>query len=345
MSLNRLRKFAFRLHSQLPGNLLNKVAQPRAGEPLSGKLALVFSKAYQMQVPYFNKHPFDTLRFSRTFAAVMAQTNVHPDQIYIPKPVTDEELELVHSDDFIHELNNPKAIAQYLEWPFLEDLSIDDLPAVTDPFRHAAGGTLLAAQEALLWGASINIGGGFHHAKPRYGEGFCLFADIPIAIRKLRAEHKLRKTLVVDLDVHQGNGTVASLDPEDECYTFSMHQEHIYPFLREESDLDIELEAGTGDAEYMRLLSKHLPQVIDEAEPEMVFYVAGCDPLSGDPLASLELSPGGILARDNLVISTCAARSIPVVMTLAGGYRHDVWQVQADSIANIISELTCQLLP
>ncbi len=329
-----------RLHRRLPAwfadTYLTALRQPRAGCPLDGKVAVVFSLNYQVLESVFQRHPFDTWRLTKTFRALLELGIITADQVYVPKPLSNDEIRLIHSDHFIEQLSCPKAVAQYLEWPFIEDLNPIQLKAVIEPFRFAAGGTLLAARQALLWGLGINLGGGFHHAKPRYGEGFCLFADIPIAIRQLRAENRLGRSLVIDLDVHQGNGTVVCLEPEDQCCTFSMHQEHIYPSPKEESDLDIELPTGTGDQDYLDILADALPKILEQNQPELVFYVAGCDTLVGDPLASLAMTGQGLQDRDQMVVSACRARNIPVIMTLAGGYRADAWRVQAHSIANII---------
>ena len=205
-------------------------------------------------------------------------------------------------------------------------------------FRHVAGGTLLAARQALRYGIGVNIGGGYHHATPDAGEGFCIYADMPIAIRTLQAEGKIRRALVIDLDVHQGNGTAICLADDDQTFTFSMHQGNIYPIPKAKSDLDVELDAGTGDDAYLRILTSHLDALLEKARPDIVFLQAGCDTLAGDPLASLEMTEEGIVERDAMVIDACVRRKVPVVMTLGGGYSSEAWKAQFHSIRRIIKK-------
>ena len=205
-----------------------------------------------------------------------------------------------------------------------------------EPFRRASGGTLLAARQALQSGIGINLGGGYHHAKPDRGEGFCLYADVPIAIRKLQAESLIKRAIVIDVDVHQGNGTIVCLPDDDSTFTFSMHQDDIYPIPKEVGDLDVELSSGMQDQEYLEILAEQLPKILAEAEADICFIVGGCDPLDGDPLANLKMTADGIVKRDHAIIQACAERNLPVVLTLSGGYSPDAWKSQYLSIKNLI---------
>ena len=191
-------------------------------------------------------------------------------------------------------------------------------------------------REALKSGLGINLGGGYHHAKPDTGEGFCVYADVPIAIRKLQSENLIKRALVIDVDVHQGNGTAVCLADDDATFTFSMHQGDIHPIPKEKSDLDVELEAGMGDEEFIETLENHLDQVFKTAQADICFIVGGCDPLKGDPLASLEMTHQGIKKRDALIVEHCVKRNIPVVLTLSGGYSADAWKAQYLSVSNLI---------
>jgi acetoin utilization deacetylase AcuC-like enzyme len=192
-----------------------------------------------------------------------------------------------------------------------------------------AGGTLGTARCALSEGVAVHLGGGFHHAFPDHGEGFCLINDVAIAIAALRRDGVLGRALVVDLDVHQGNGTAAIFAGVPEVFTFSMHQESNYPAWKPPSDLDLGLEDGVKDEEYLALLSRHLPDIVDAHEPELAVYLAGADPYAEDQLGGLALTRDGLRRRDALVLETCRERDVPVAVTLAGGYARR----EADTVA------------
>ena len=196
----------------------------------------------------------------------------------------------------------------------------------------------MAGRLALDHGVAINLAGGYHHAKRDAGEGFNVYNDLAIAIRVLRKAGLIRRACVVDLDVHQGNGTAEIFSGDDEVFTFSMHEGGIYPIPKSASDLDIELAAGTGDEAYIKALRKALPGVLDRARPDIVFIQAGCDTLDGDPLANLTMTPDGIVRRDAVVIDACVARNIPVVMTLGGGYSPRAWEAQYLSVARTLDK-------
>lgn len=301
---------------------------------------MVFGLAYQLPtLPLFGYYPFDTRRYFTTCQTLLDRGVVTPDQIYVPQPVDRATLRRVHDAEYLDDLEDPARVAEFFEAPALADLPRATVVAIVDAFRHATGGTLLAAREALRWGFAVNLAGGYHHAKPRHGEGFCLFADIPLSIAELRAEGRIHRALVIDLDVHQGNGTVVCLWGDRETFTFSMHQEHIYPEPKEDSDLDVDLPAGTDDATYLALLDRYLPEVFERAQADLVYYVAGCDVLDADPLASLALTETGVIERDRRVVMACRDRGLPVVMTLAGGYSPQAGRLQGDSIVALLQAL------
>jgi acetoin utilization deacetylase AcuC-like enzyme len=186
--------------------------------------------------------------------------------------------------------------------------------------RAAVGGTCAAAARALTDGIGGNLAGGTHHAFPDHGEGYCVFNDIAVSIRMLQAEGSVRRALVVDLDVHQGNGTAAVFDEDPDVFTFSMHGERNFPFRKQRSSLDIGLPDGVGDDVYLDVLSRHLPQVLEAARPDIVYYQAGVDPLAEDTLGRLSLTHAGLEARDTFVLEAARRSGIPVVVTLGGGY-------------------------
>jgi acetoin utilization deacetylase AcuC-like enzyme len=182
-----------------------------------------------------------------------------------------------------------------------------------------AGGSIVACRKALERGISANIGGGLHHAFADQAAGFCYINDIAVGIRAAQAEGLIERAAVIDCDLHQGNGTARIFEGDDSVFTFSMHQENLYP-AKEKSDLDIGLPDGTGDDLYLSKLMKALPEVLDRAEPELVVYQAGADPYAEDQLGNLTLSLEGLRDRDRLVLGACHERGIPTVITLGGGY-------------------------
>ena len=182
------------------------------------------------------------------------------------------------------------------------------------------GGTCEAAEAALARGVAVNLAGGTHHAFPDHGEGFCVFNDVAVAIRRLQRRGPVRRAAVVDLDVHQGNGTHAVFAGDDSVHTFSMHGGKNYPFRKVPGTLDVELADGTGDDAYLALLARHLPRVIAASAPDLVLYLAGADPHEGDSLGRLRLTFDGLRRRDAMVLAACREVGIPVAVTIAGGY-------------------------
>jgi acetoin utilization deacetylase AcuC-like enzyme len=202
-------------------------------------------------------------------------------------------------------------------------------------YVYAAGGTTLAAREALARGVGINLGGGFHHAFADLASGFCYVNDLAVAIRVLQRDGRVKRAAVVDCDLHQGNGTAHLFRRDPEVFTFSIHQEHLYP-VKERSDLDIGLENGAGNEEFNGRLADALPRVWAHG-PELVLYQAGADPYEDDQLGALRLTIPGLLERDRLVLEGCADRGIPAVVTLGGGYARNV----SDTVR--IHQNTCEM--
>ncbi len=186
--------------------------------------------------------------------------------------------------------------------------------------RAAVGGTCAAAERALVEGIGGNLAGGTHHAFPDHGEGYCVFNDIAVSVRALQAAGRIRRALVVDLDVHQGNGTAAVFAADPDVFTFSMHGEHNFPFRKQRSSLDVGLPDGAGDEVYLDVLARHLPRILEAARPDIVYYQAGVDPLAEDTLGRLSLSHAGLEARDTFVLEAARRSAVPLVVTLGGGY-------------------------
>jgi len=204
-----------------------------------------------------------------------------------------------------------------------DEIRIMELPYSAEIVRASiicCGGTILAGRIALEDGIGIHLGGGFHHAFADHGEGFCVLNDIAVAIRVLKREGLVRRAIVVDCDLHQGNGTASIFAKDPDTFTFSIHQEDTYPFIKPASSLDIGLPDGAGDEEYLGALSKALSRSIPAFKPDFLLYVAGADPYRDDRLGGLSLSKEGLRVRDELVFGLAAGAGIPVAVVLAGGY-------------------------
>lgn len=267
------------------------------------------------QIPLPSGHPFPISKYPLLKDRLLAEGVLAPDDLVEPIPVGPETLALVHTPEYLDKLESSGLSAaeeRKLGMPWSEQL--------WQRSRLACGGTLLAAHTALKTGLAANLAGGTHHAFADHGEGFCVLNDVAVAITTLRKEAFIERALVVDLDVHQGNGTAAIFAGVDEVFTFSMHGERNYPTEKMHSDVDVGLKNGTGDAEYLRLLNEHLPVVLDRAEAEMTFYLAGVDVAVGDRYGKLTLSEEGIRLRDRYVIESVRSRGIPLVIVLGGGY-------------------------
>ncbi len=307
---------------------------------MNNNVAVVYSKHYQINVGGLEKlHSFDIQKYAKIYLALNTNGLLRPEDVFVPEAVTTEQILLVHSPEFLASLGNSKTVARYLEAPIVAAAPAGLVDAaVLNAFRYATGGTILAGRLALKHSIAINLAGGYHHAKPDAGGGFNVYADMAIAIRALQKDGLVKRALIVDLDVHQGNGSAVIFAGDDSVFTFSMHEGDIYPIPKEKSDLDVELSAGAGDEEYLRLLAEYLPKVIKEAKPDIVFLQAGCDTLAGDPLARLKMTSDGIVRRDAMVIDRCVHEGIPVVMCLGGGYSEQAWLVQYDSVRRTIKK-------
>jgi acetoin utilization deacetylase AcuC-like enzyme len=236
-----------------------------------------------------------------------------------PKPAPLEDLLLVHDADWIIKLKNGTLTYQdilRLEIPYSRQMA--------DASWLAAGGTTLAARLALQSGLGFNLGGGFHHAFPDHGEGFCAVNDIAVAIRRVQRDGAIRRAMVVDCDVHHGNGTAAIFAGDDSVFTLSIHQFNNYPSEKPPSSLDIHLADGVGDSEYIHRLENGYRAALATFKPELIVYVAGADPYCEDQLGGLCLTFDGLMERDRLVLWTARQKEVPVAIVLAGGYAQSV---------------------
>ena len=240
------------------------------------------------------------------------------------------ELQQAHAADYVAQVLDgslpPRA------W---REIGLPWSPQLVERSRRSVGATVAAARTALLHGCGVNLAGGTHHAYHDKGSGFCVFNDVAVASRLLLQEGLARRILVIDLDVHQGNGTAAIFRDEPRVFTFSMHGEKNFPFRKEASSLDIDLPDHTDDACYLSLLQRHLPALLQQ-QPDIVFYLAGADPYAGDRLGKLALSKAGLLQRDRLVMQQVQDSGAALVITMAGGYANpisDTVEIQTYTVA------------
>lgn len=264
-------------------------------------------------------HRFPIAKYGLLRDAVLAEGVVPGSALHDPARAPLEAVQRVHDADYVTRLlrgTMPAAEQRALGFPWSE--------GVVERSLRASGGTLEAALHAADVGVAMNLAGGTHHAFRTHGEGFCVLNDVAIAIEALRAEGKLRRAAIVDLDVHQGNGTHSIFAGDADTFTFSMHGRRNYPFRKVPGRLDVELEDGTGDTEYLEKLAEALPGVLAAARADMVFYLAGADPHEGDTLGRLKLSFDGLMRRDALVLEAARAVGVPVTIAIAGGYGADI---------------------
>jgi acetoin utilization deacetylase AcuC-like enzyme len=263
-------------------------------------------------------HVFPIRKFELVRERLLGEGTLQPAEIIEPSPAPLEDVLLVHTEDYVSRLCNGQLTTKEMRrlgLPWSESL-------VRRSF-YAAGGTLAATHAALAEGYSSNLAGGTHHSFADRGEGFCVLNDVAIAIRAMRARHRIRRAAIVDCDVHQGNGTATIFAGDTETFTFSMHGANNYPLFKALSTLDIELPDGTQDAEYLNTLARHLPAVFAH-KPDIVFYLAGADPFAKDKLGRLKLSIDGLRERDTYVLRESHEREVPVVTVMSGGYGKDI---------------------
>ncbi|MFQ4145462.1 histone deacetylase [Chlorogloeopsis sp. ULAP02] len=280
-------------------------------------LPLVYHPDYIAPLP--EGHRFPMPKFRQLYELLLTDGVASPHQFRIPLRPEQKLIELIHTPEYVQAYYDgtltPKAQRRIgLPWS----------PLLVNRTCVAVGGTILTAQLALSHGLACNTAGGTHHAFPSYGSGFCIFNDLAIASRALQKFGLVRKVLIVDLDVHQGDGTAFIFQGDDSVFTFSMHCEVNFPGTKQKSDLDVPLPVGMEDDAYLQTLADYLPDLLSDVKPDLVFYDAGVDPHIGDRLGKLALTDTGIYRREMQVLSTCVAAGIPVACVIGGGYAEDL---------------------
>jgi acetoin utilization deacetylase AcuC-like enzyme len=268
-------------------------------------------------------HRFPMAKYAGIREIGLSMGVLHRDALELPPAATLDELVRVHTADYLQRVFDGRlsdSEQRRIGFPWSAEM--------VERSRRSVGATIAAGRHALAeaaaagWGIAANLAGGTHHAYPDHGEGFCVFNDAAVAIRAWQAEGTITRAAVVDLDVHQGNGTANIFASDPSVFTLSIHGAKNYPFRRERSTIDVDLPDHAGDELYLHALDLHLPSVFSHA-PEIVVYLAGADPYKDDRFGRLALSKAGLRARDEMVLSECRRRSIPVVITMAGGYGRD----------------------
>jgi acetoin utilization deacetylase AcuC-like enzyme len=277
---------------------------------------LVYHERYDLNI---GEHVFPARKYKWLRDRFVRTRFAEGDDFVAPDPATDADILLAHDAEWVAKLRSGT-----LSYQDILRLEIPYSRQMVEAFWLAAGGSILAARLALRDGVGFNIGGGFHHAFPAHGESFCAVNDIAIAIRRLQADGAIRRAMVVDCDVHHGNGTAAIFSGDQSVFTLSIHQANNYPSEKPLSSLDIHLPDGIGDTDYLHRLGNGYRAALTMFEPELIVYVAGADPYKEDQLGGLDLTFDGLRERDNLVLWTALSRQIPVAIVLAGGYAESV---------------------
>ena len=277
---------------------------------------LIYHERYDLNL---GTHVFPSQKFHLIAETLLRKRIAAPESFLKPTAASDEDLLRVHTADWVRKLRTGTLTASEimkLEVPYSVELA--------EAVWLAAGGTILAGQCALRDGFASNIGGGFHHAYAGHGEGFCAINDVAVAIRRLKADGAIRKAMVVDTDVHHGNGTASIFGKDESVFTLSIHQLNNYPADKPASNVDLDLDDRVEDEEYLEILIPAVQKSLEEFRPEIVFYVGGADPFCEDQLGGLMLTKAGLQKRDRTVFEECRKRNVPVATVLAGGYARRV---------------------
>lgn len=294
-------------------------------------MRVAFSPIYRYQhLP--EKHRFPMDKYDLLPRQLLHEGTLTEADFFHPVALTEEQILRTHTNEYWQKLKTGQLSAKEIRI-----MGFPYHPTLIERGRHISQGTLACYDYALEDGVALNIAGGTHHAYADRGEGFCLFNDFAIAANELLFANKVQKVMIVDLDVHQGNGTAKIFENRSDVLTFSMHGENNYPLRKEQSDWDIGLPDGTEDESYLNLLKEHLPNAVTIAQPDVIFYLSGVDILSSDKLGRLGVSKTGCKQRDTFVFEMCKSLEIPVVVSMGGGYSPQIADI-IDAHANTFRE-------
>ena len=290
---------------------------------------LVYHDRYDLNL---GPHVFPSQKFRLIYEMLLREGLAKEEDFLKPEPASDEDILRVHTGEWVRKLKTGTLTASdvmRLEVPYSAEL--------VEAVWLAAGGTILAGQMALRDGFGSNLSGGFHHAYTNHGEGFCAIHDVAVAIRRLQTDGAIKKAIVVDTDVHHGNGTAAIFRNDPTVFTLSIHQLNNYPAHKPPSSVDLNMDDGVEDEEYMSALIPAVQQALDSFRPDILFYVGGADPYCEDQLGGLSLTKEGLKRRDSSVLEEARRRGIPVATTLAGGYARRVEDTVRIHVNTILS--------
>lgn len=277
------------------------------------KIKLAYSKDYAVDI---GNHVFPTSKYNQIKERILKESRFRERVDFVkPCPATDDDILAVHEKKYLDALKRGALTKEELfrlELPYSEEL--------VDASLVCCGGTILATQTALSGALGIHIGGGFHHAFPDHGEGFCVLNDIAVAVRRAMRRRLAEKAMIIDCDLHQGNGTAAIFAGDPGVFTFSIHQENNYPYHKPPSSLDIGLRDRAGDREYLEAVYDNVPKIISDFQPGLLMYVAGADPYKDDRIGGLALTKEGLKKRDAFIFNQAIHYNIPIAVVLAGGY-------------------------
>ena len=277
-------------------------------------------------------HVFPSQKFRLIAEELVSSGIADTSDFLTPQPASDEDLLRVHIASWVNKLKTGTLTASEIM-----KLEVPYSPELAEAVWLAAGGTILAAQSALQDGFGSNLSGGFHHAYANHGEGFCAIHDVAVAVRRLQSDGDIKRAMIVDTDVHHGNGTAAIFADDSSVFTISIHQVNNYPAHKPPSTVDLDMRDGAGDDEYLAALIPTVERCLDKFRPDMVFYVGGADPYREDQLGGLLLTKAGLKRRDREVFEAARSRSIPVTTALAGGYARRVEDTVAIHMNTIIA--------
>ena len=297
---------------------------------------IVYRSEYISAIHAQNSHQsFDVMRFKKVKDQLFREKLIRKKDVLSPPRLTDKDLQLVHAREYLESLKDPIRVAQILNLDYVNPWD----EYIFEYFRYVSGGTLMAVKYALEHNLTVfNLGGGYHHAHTDRGEGFCLVNDVAIAVKKMQLAEKLSKTLIIDLDYHQGNGNLLFFRNDESTYTFSMHADKWDEVLTKSNNTDIELPAHIKDKEYLKILENELPKVFSIFTPELIIYIAGSDPFIQDTLGDFDLTEQGMLKRDIFVYRQARKREIPLTVLGGGGYGPESWKIYFNFIKWVVKK-------
>ncbi|MBI1257930.1 MAG: histone deacetylase [Chloroflexi bacterium] len=287
-----------------------------------------YSDVFVLPLP--TDHRFPMAKYHLLRERILSEGILRPDDLRLPEPATDAQLLRAHDAEYLEKVKNGGLSAKEIR-----RIGFPWTPQMVERSRRSVGATIAACRTALSEGVSVNLAGGTHHAFRDHGEGYCVFNDAAVAARVLQDEGRVRRVVILDCDVHQGNGTAAILAGDSTVFTFSVHGAKNFPFHKEKSDLDLELPDGTSDEVYLQYVEEGARRAIAMANADLAIYLAGADPFYKDRLGRMAVSMAGLEQRDRIIFDLCRENGLPVAVAMAGGYAPNVEDIVAIHIQTI----------